>query len=171
MKQCSGKRFPLETGIVEFHETAVTDQQGFARLTVFPDNSGHNTLFYDLNGADTVTVPTVSPLDQALKSESHIDVVKIDAEGAEPKIVRGMRETILKNPSIRIVLEFAPSHLSRAGVKPGEFLSELQALGFEITRVDDLTGELRETSPSELATTISANIHLRYSHTSTGDVH
>lgn len=158
----------LESGIIEFHESAVTDERGSARLVVFPKDSGHNTLFWDSDGVEAIRVPTIS-LDEALKHESHVDIVKIDAEGAEPKIIRGMRETILRNPSIRIALEFAPSHLMRAGVNPTEFLSELQGLGFEITLIDDQTGELKEVSPGELISGFSANLHLRLL-SSAGDV-
>ena len=159
----------LESGIIELHESAVSDDYGYARLAMFPEDSSHNTLFWSVDGVEEITVPTIS-LDQALKSESHVDVVKIDAEGAERKIVHGMRETVLKNPSIRIILEFAPTHLRRAAVNPGEFLSELHALGFEISHVDDISGQLREISETALTTGFSANLHLRCKRASAGGV-
>lgn len=37
-----------------------------------------------------------------------VDVVKIDAEGAEPLILDGMAETLARNPGIKIVMEFSP---------------------------------------------------------------
>ena len=149
----------LESGIIDLRAEAVTDKRGVGRLTVFANDCGHNTLFGSSGEADSVNVPTIS-LDDALQAEDHVDFVKIDAEGSEADIIRGMRETIRRNPSIRIVLEFAPTHLRRANVDPAGFLSELRALGFTVTRVHDLSGELETVPDEELLHAFSANIHL-----------
>lgn len=39
---------------------------------------------------------------------SRVDVMKIDAEGAEPLIFKGMPETLSANPDLKIVMEFSP---------------------------------------------------------------
>ena len=150
----------LEANLVQFHETAVTDSEGIARLTTFADNSGHNTLFWQNAGAEFVVVKTTR-LDTALQGEPRVDVVKIDAEGAELKILRGMEQTIEKNPGIHIVIEFAPIHLARANVTPEGFLRALSELDLEVRVIDDLTGAIREVSHQELLMTYSSNLYLR----------
>ncbi len=147
----------LELGIVELRQEAVSDAAGTAQLTVFPDDGGHNTLFGD--GGERIEVATIS-LDEAMQAEPRVDVVKIDAEGAEPLILRGMREIIERSPGIRILMEFAPVHLRRAGVEPGCFLDEIASLGFAVRRIHDETGEPMESTRDELIAACSANLLL-----------
>jgi FkbM family methyltransferase len=149
----------LEANLVQFHETAVTDSEGIAKLTTFADNSGHNTLFWQNAGAEFVVVKTTR-LDTALQEEERVNVVKIDAEGAELKILRGMKRTIERNPEIHILIEFAPIHLARAQVTPEDFLKVVAELDLEVRIVDDLTGAIREVSDQELRMTYSSNLYL-----------
>lgn len=149
----------LESGLVRFYETAVTDSEGTAQLTTFAENSGHNTLFWQYARAESVVVKTTR-LDTALQSEPRVDVVKIDAEGAELGILRGMKATIENNPEIHILIEFAPIHLARANVTPEEFLEALRKLELEVSVVDDVTGALRTVPNQELVKAFSANLYL-----------
>ncbi len=148
-----------ETGIVVLHQAAVSDRAGTADLHVFSAESGHNTLFG--GQADTrVRVDTVA-LDEALRDEPRVDVVKIDAEGAEPLILRGMREIIARNPQLRIFIEFAPEHLRRAGFTPEAFLDEIAGFGLSAMVVDDMTGELSPVDTEKLPHAITANLCLQ----------
>jgi FkbM family methyltransferase len=146
-----------ELGIVELRREAVSDVAGMAQLTVFSDDGGHNTLFGD--GGTRIEVPTIS-LDDALSGVGRVDVVKIDAEGAEPQILRGMRQIIERSPGIRILMEFAPVHLRRAGADPNRFLEYIASLGFAVRRIHDETGALMETTREDLIAAFSANVEL-----------
>ena len=148
----------LESGLVDIHPIALSDSGGEARLTVFPDNSGHNTLFWS-DAAAGISVKT-APLDEVLGPTARVDLVKIDTEGAEPLVLRGMRQIIAANPQIQIILEFAPSHLERAGVKPEDLLTDIRALGLRIYRIDDMTGDLAEVPESGPGPVFSANLYL-----------
>ena len=147
----------LESGIIKLHPAAVLDRRTSAVLRTYADNSGHNTLFHSGDG-ELANVPAVS-LDEEIGAET-VDVVKIDAEGAEPFVIRGMKEIIARNPRICIFLEFAPSHLQRAGIAPEVFYREIETLGFDISRVDDLTGDLSPVSWRELLSYHSSNLQL-----------
>ncbi len=149
----------LEAGTVNLREAAVTDRCGTAQLAIYAADCGHNTLFSDGQSDGQVEVSTVA-LDEILALEARIDIVKIDAEGAEPFILRGMRRIIERSPGIRILLEFAPIHLQRAGVDPGGFLDELNSLGFAVHRIDDQTGELLTASREELTSAFSAELEI-----------
>lgn len=76
-----------------------------------------------------------------------IDLVKIDVEGAELTVLRGMRETVRRNPGIAVLLEYCPGNLKPAGVEPGMVWEGLQQLrlrpqvvssGGALRPVDDL---------------------------------
>jgi len=149
----------LELGMVHLHQLAVTDRSGKARLSIFNNDSGHNTIFSNGKADDEIEVATTS-LDEILATEERVDIVKIDAEGAEPLILRGMQQLIKRNPKIRILLEFAPVHLIRAGSSPLEFLAEFASFGFDIRRIDDVTGDLLSVTRGELTEVFSANLQL-----------
>lgn len=149
----------LESGNVVLCQAAVADRKGLARLRVYPENSGHNTLFAGGDCPAWVEVQTTT-LDEALVCEARVDVVKIDAEGAEPLILHGMRRIFSDNLGIRVLMEFAPEHLKRAGFDPGAFLEEIQSMGFSIARVHDVTGERLPVAKEELVQAGSVNLWL-----------
>jgi len=55
----------------------------------------------------------------------NVDVVKIDAEGAEFKILRGMRRVLNDSEALTLLLEFCPHMIKAAGDDPRELLELL----------------------------------------------
>jgi len=47
--------------------------------------------------------------------------VKIDVQGFEPEVLRGMAETIARNPGLSVVVEFAPLAIEELGMDPVAF--------------------------------------------------
>jgi hypothetical protein len=70
-------------------------------------------------------------VDDLTASWPRVDLVKIDAEGAEPLIWRGMRRTIERNPELVVVLEFVASRYEEAR----GFLDAIEADGFPLRYV------------------------------------
>ena len=66
---------------------------------------------------------------------SKIDVIKIDAEGSEPLIWKGMQKIIKNNHQIKIIAEFAPASISGMGENPRNFLDNIIDMGFEIKSI------------------------------------
>jgi FkbM family methyltransferase len=56
-------------------------------------------------------------MDQLLsnKGDTRVDVIKIDAEGAEPAILEGMSEILKQNPDVKIVMEYSPHLYTNVG--------------------------------------------------------
>jgi FkbM family methyltransferase len=149
-----------ELEMIHARSEAVLDRQGTAILFGQPQDSGNSTLFRTPEVTETVDVITVS-LDDALDDEAKIDVVKIDAEGAEPWILQGMSRILARSPGIHIFMEFAGTHLRRAGVDPFDFFQALLGMGFQIKRVDDLTGDALDCAYEELSARQTSNLWLR----------
>ena len=51
-------------------------------------------------------------------------------------VIRGMGQLLERSPDATILMEFAPSLQSRAGLDPAAVLDELAMRGFEIRRVE-----------------------------------
>ena len=81
-------------------------------------------------------------LDVFLKAEGwpRIDLVKIDAEGAEPFVLEGMRELIQRPGPIKIIMEFNPGLLRNAGADPAQFLNFPSSLGLVAHIIEEKKG-------------------------------
>jgi len=151
----------LETNKIILRQAAVSDKlQRKAKFFVHKEALTHNTLYQEA-GVDCmeIEIETVA-LDDVLKVEKHVDVIKIDAEGAEPLVLRGMRETIANNPHLIVFMEFAPSHLHRAGTDVSAFITEIRNYGFTIRQVIEPTGEVASINDKQLLESYSINLML-----------
>ena len=90
-------------GTVETRRTAVADSAGPAPFHLDAGNTGHHSLLLSDQDAGRCTVDTVT-LDATVDRD--VDVVKIDAEGAEPRILRGFEDTLATHQPV-VVLEYS----------------------------------------------------------------
>lgn len=74
------------------------------------------------------------PLD-ALLGDKRVDLMKIDAEGAEPLIFKGSLGLLQKMEKVKIFLEFVPAFFSEF-ISGAEFLDLIETAGFSISVVD-----------------------------------
>ena len=148
-----------ETGVVRLHELALSDHAGDASLYTDRLDSTHNSLFPESSQTEEMRIRT-APLDDVLGVDAALDFVKIDAEGSEPLVLRGMERLICGNRGIRIVMEFAPGHVGRAGRNPADVLEEILSVGFLIRAIDPLTGDLTPASREELVSRENTDIFL-----------
>jgi len=82
----------------------------------------------------TLRVDAVS-LDEVLPPGSRVDFIKLDAEGAEPFILKGAARLLAENRDIQIMMEFSASILSQSYGSVEAFCNEIKALGFTIWRI------------------------------------
>ena len=73
-------------------------------------------------------------IDEFLPKDLVVDLVKIDVEGHEPFVIRGMQQTIRRSPTIRIFVEFVEEFL-RHTVGAEQFVKEIDLLGLRICRI------------------------------------
>jgi FkbM family methyltransferase len=147
------------SGRATAYNLAVSDVEGEMDFAIYANISGHNS-FYAADANDRrIKVKTIC-LDHHLSHLTHVDVVKIDVEGAEPLVLKGMQKIIQKNISIKIIMEFGPTNLERGGHDPLEFLNTIHKMGLDISMISEETGELRKISDKELCAMYSVNLLL-----------
>jgi FkbM family methyltransferase len=98
-------------------------------------DSGHHG-FYAHPTEETVEEVEVEevPLDDLLSGP--VDVVKVDVEGAEGEVLRGLGQVLAKSPGATLILEWNPP-LAAGGQDLEELPRELQAQGYSFTLIDE----------------------------------
>jgi FkbM family methyltransferase len=142
-------------GNVEVVGQAVSDFDGRAKLYRTPLSMGHSLHSVKQN-LDQVIVD-VGTLDGVLERRGieTLRFVKIDVEGAEPDVLRGMRRLAAGAPDLVLVLEFKPALLAARGYRPAALLELLAEMGFETSAIGP-GGTLAPASPSDTGTAASA---------------
>ena len=104
-------------GRVTLHPVAALDAPGEVSFSSDPDHigSGHLALEAEApNYSRRVTVPAAT-LDERLADVPAIDLLRMDAEGSEPQVLRGAAALIRRSPGLRIVTEWsAPMMAARS---------------------------------------------------------
>jgi len=120
---------------------ALSEQAGYA---LFRSAIGSNGGFADRDRSEIIDprvtiVPTVRFDDLEIE---HVDVIKIDVEGAEPMVMRGATKAIERDhPSI--IFEFSCEMTERVGgVSPQAHLEMIESFGYRLSVIERGTGEL-----------------------------
>jgi len=86
---------------------------------------------------ETNTKVQCVPLDLITGDLPKVDFIKIDVDGSEIQVLKGMEKTIEKNPNLKMIIEYYPKYLQDAGNNPQELLDILNK-NFTLEKVGDL---------------------------------
>ncbi|MHC0428629.1 FkbM family methyltransferase [Streptomyces sp. O3] len=84
-------------------------------------------------GGTPVRVPAVR-LDDLLAGVPDVTLVRIDAAGAEHRVIRAM-ERVIARQRPAVVTEFVPEAIAAAGADPDQVLDRYRGLGLDVHRV------------------------------------
>ena len=93
-------------------------------------NVDHRTYPVEEDSRKTVEINCVC-LDSRF-SEKKVDFIKMDTQGYEYAILQGMQAILQRSANLRMILEFWPAGLRKAGSSPEAVLQLLRDHGFEI---------------------------------------
>ncbi|OBU66951.1 methyltransferase [Stenotrophomonas maltophilia] len=129
---------------IQVHSCALGGHRGTVALETSDNNLG-DTRGVEESAADTVA-PIIS-LDE-LYPELKAGVVKIDVQGAELEVIRGMVGLIHRSPDIRIVVEFSPELAAADHLDPEAVLDAYRSLGMRVLLIRNR--QLNEASNTEI---------------------
>jgi FkbM family methyltransferase len=92
---------------------AVSDSNGVCKLFLHPTSGMSNSLVHDWENSEAINVSSTT-VDNWLAENPEFqkpDIVKIDVEGAEKRVLDGMRSTLRDNPHVTLIVEFCPKLL------------------------------------------------------------
>jgi hypothetical protein len=97
-----------------------------------PEHSGVASL-RALEGAEQTTVSTVSG-DEAISGVARIDLIKIDVEGAETRVIRGLHNTLARDKP-DLIVEVSHIYLQQAGSSGPELCNTIMEHGYRMFQI------------------------------------
>ena len=126
---------------VTVEEFAVSNKSGKVDLYLADEGIGQHRIHESRFGKSSISVKMIS-IDEYLSEKSQkIDFVKIDVEGAEYDVLKGMENILNVNPSIELLLEFNPINLIEHGSDPKELLDFLKQKNFKLFQINEITNQ------------------------------
>lgn len=128
--------------IVTVRHAAVADRAGTIDLALNPDHPGdHRVIAPAADGGprregavERVPVTTID-LEVGAGGIAPVAFIKIDVQGYELHVCRGMSDTLAANPRAAVVVEYAPDLLRQYGVEPAALLQFFFQRGYSAHRV------------------------------------
>jgi FkbM family methyltransferase len=114
---------------VEVRHVAAADRSGWMPLYVSTLDRGDHRIFPADEERAMTTVRAVT-VDDLLADEKRVDFAFIDVCGAEAAVLRGMRRTLARNPSLGILCSISPELLRRGGAGSEMLFAPLRDAGF-----------------------------------------
>jgi FkbM family methyltransferase len=117
------------------YPVALGDRPGPHRLHRSWFNSGDNRVLISTGPAPTADPEiTVARGDDLLSNVPALDFIKLDVQGWELHVLRGLSATLGRSPAVRLFLEYWPAGLRAAGSDPAELIAFLQERGLTLHR-------------------------------------
>jgi FkbM family methyltransferase len=113
---------------VRLHRQAAGERAGEQSLYLSAVNRGDHRLTAGSERRHAVPIQTIV-LDTLLAGEPRVDFLKIDVQGAEAAVLRGLVHTLARRPAPGVLCELSPWLIREAGATPEECLALLGAAG------------------------------------------
>ena len=142
---------------VRLSKTAIADRAGTMTLHLHPTSGMSNSLVNAWDNATAVEVET-STLDDWIDTEvsGPVHLVKIDVEGAEGHVLRGMARTLDTPTPPQIIMEFCPKNLGGAAMEE-EIFRLMGDHGYRLAVINPTGGLHRVSSPEEVRVHLNEN--------------
>jgi FkbM family methyltransferase len=117
---------------------AAASHEGRGRLAGYADSSANRGVsrLADANASGPVFDVRCATIDDLTADVRRVDLLKIDVEGAEYDVLRGMRDGLASSRYGAIVLELHPELLRARGVSPAACIDLLRDAGYEGWTID-----------------------------------
>ncbi|MDP3762417.1 MAG: FkbM family methyltransferase [Ramlibacter sp.] len=117
---------------VKVHELALSDESGTAEFVVAvdrPEESGLKERVYNGPTRQEKVAVRLAQLDSLALGDPRF--IKLDTEGAEYKVMLGMRNTVVRSRPV-IAFEFGEQSYSAYGVDPNDVFAYFGSLGYDV---------------------------------------
>lgn len=138
-------------GNVTVSPIALSDENTKAQFHIHPGSGTSNSLV-EISGAKDVFDVDCMTMDSYLEENPELkpEFIKIDVEGAELRVLKGMERTISASGGLFLIMEFCPENLANGGVSSADLYSKITDMGFAVEVIDKNGNTTRVNSLAEL---------------------
>lgn len=132
--------FNSYAGRIEIEERGLSDRSESLNMFIYQESDSH-ALYRspDAKVRDEIKIDLI-PGDELTEGKP-VDLIKIDVEGHEEHVLKGLDQTISSSPNLVLIVEYAPAYLERAGTDPAQYLDYIKSLGFKIEVIYEDAGK------------------------------
>lgn len=136
---------------VEIIDKALSDFNGTGKLFLTnEDNYGDLRIFNSNDNRESVGIKLIT-LDSFLnKKKINVNVIKMDVQGAEVRVLKGATNTLKKNKQLKLFTEFWPKALKLSGSSQYEYADILNSNKFSIYEIDNENKSMSKTTMKKL---------------------
>jgi len=129
------------TEVIRVHPLAVSNASGKTKINIAGrevNNQGRASLVDAPAAFAQVEVETIT-LDEFVLREGieHIDLIKVDIEGAEPLMIQGAQKVLNSPEAPDLIVECNYLALAPSGMKPGDLVAMIEECGYEIHALEE----------------------------------
>jgi FkbM family methyltransferase len=133
-----------------FH-AAVSDYDGHGNLYLSRDNKGDHRLYDSGDGRCCRKAAVINAGDHLRSVTGQVNFIKIDTQGSEYSILRGLKGIVLENKHhLTMMVEFWPYGIRLSGASGGELLDLLESFDMRLNLIDHLNSQLWPVTPDFL---------------------
>jgi len=132
---------------VILQNSAVSNNNGKTKLYLSQEQSGTHRIFPSHICSNNYVEVEMVRLDDYFKKNvlaEKISFIKIDVEGAELGVLKGMKSLLELNKKLEILIEFIPPYIKEFGANPIDVLSLLENYNFKIHLINYKTQKIEE---------------------------
>lgn len=137
-------------------QKAVSDSIGKVKIFLAKYNIGNHSIVNIEGKRNFIEVETIR-LDTYFEENTKIDIVKMDVEGSEGKVIRGMGQIFRNNDDLIIFTEFWPDGIERSGLNPEKFIDELLNHNFRLYLIHKYEKKIERIEKNALMRLIDKN--------------
>jgi len=138
-------------GNIELFPLALSDRCARFNLYQSSDNAGDHRLYVSHDEPRSAVEAEAATLDSVFRDRAGtVDFIKMDVQGSEGMALEGMTCLLDRCPRMKMILEFWPLGLARAGYRAERLLACLTDLGFRIYEIDERNMAMIRIDPRRL---------------------